>query len=147
MILKVKPIRQLENHCGPACVKMILLRYGIKMNQKELGQRCNITETGVAPTAIVRCFYKLGIHSSYKHYPGIRKSVEQYLEEYRNPIIIGTEEHYMLVIGYDDENFILIDPDPGKIITMNKEVCYALMKDMVIVKGKLGGKKNVIHNS
>jgi len=141
MILKIKSIKQLENHCGPCCVKMILQRYGIKVNQKELGIICNITETGVAPTAIVRCFKKYGIHSSYKHYPGIRKTVEQYLEEYQNPIIVGTEEHYMLIIGYDEKNFILIDPADGKQTSMEKEVCYALTKDMIIVKGKIGGKK------
>lgn len=141
MILKVKPIKQLENHCGPACVKMILSNYGIKKNQKELGILCNITETGVAPTAIVRCFRNHGIHSSYKHLPGIRKTIEQYLEEYKNPIIIGTEEHYMLIVGYDDKNFILVDPADGKQSSMVKDVCYALIKDMIVVKGKIGGKK------
>lgn len=141
MILKVKPIKQLENHCGPACVKMILQIFEIKKNQKELGELCNITETGVAPTAIVRCFKKYGIHSSYKHYPGIRKTIEEYLEEYKHPIIIGTEEHYMLVIGYNDKNFILIDPADGRQSSIAKEVCYALMKDMIIIKGKIGGTK------
>ena len=141
MIINVNPIKQLENHCGPACVKMILHRFGIKENQKELGKLCNITETGVAPTAIVRCFRKYGIHSSYKHYPGIRKTIEKYLEEYKNPIIIGTEEHYMLIIGYTMKNFILIDPADGRQSEMEKDVCYALMKDMIIVKGKLGGLK------
>lgn len=137
MILKIKPIKQLENHCGPACVKMILHKFGIKKNQKELGIICKITETGVAPTAIVRCFRTLGIRSSYKHYPGIRKTVEQYLNEYKNPIIIGTEEHYMLIIGYTDKEFYIIDPADGRQSLMDKEVCYALMKDMVIVKGRI----------
>lgn len=141
MILKIKPIKQLENYCGPACVKMILQRYKIKKNQKELGILCNITETGVAPTAIVRCFKKLGIHSSYKHYPGIRKTIEDYLEKYQNPIIVGTEEHYMLIIGYDEKNFILIDPADGKQTLLDKSVCYALTKDMIIVKYKIGEKK------
>jgi len=141
MILKVKPIKQLENHCGPACVKMILKNYDIIKNQKELGEVCNITETGVAPTAIVRCFRKYGILSSYKHLPGIRKTIEQYLDEYRNPIIIGTEEHYMLIVGYDSNKFIIVDPADGRQSAMEKDVCYALIKDMIIVKGKIGGHK------
>lgn len=138
MILKVKPIKQLENHCGPACVKMILKKYNIKKSQKELGILCKITATGVAPTAIVRCFKNFGIQSSYRHYPGIRKSVEQYLEEYQNPIIVGTEEHYMLLIGYTEKDFILIDPADGKQSAMVKEVCHALTKDMIIIKGRIG---------
>ena len=137
MLLKIKPIKQLENHCGPCCVKMILQRYGIKKTQKELGIFCNITETGVAPTAIVRCFKKFNIHSSYKHYPGIRKSISQYLDEYQNPIIIGTEEHYLLIVGYTEKEYYIIDPADGKQSLMNKEVCYALTKDMIIVKNKI----------
>jgi ABC-type bacteriocin/lantibiotic exporter with double-glycine peptidase domain len=141
MILKIKPIKQLENHCGPACAKMVLQKYRIKKSQKELGIICNITETGVAPTAIVRCFKKFGIHSSYKHYPGIRKTVEQYLEEYHNPIIIGTEDHYLMIIGYTEKEYYIIDPADGKQSLMDKDIVYALMKDMIIIKYKIGGKK------
>jgi len=140
MLLKVKPIKQLLNHCGPCCVKMILKKYGIKITQKELGIICNMTDTGVAPTAIVRCFKKYGIYASYKHYPGIRKSVEDYLEEYKNPIIIGTEEHYLLIVGYTEKMFYVIDPADGKQSLMEKEVVHALMKDMIIIKRKIGDK-------
>jgi ABC-type bacteriocin/lantibiotic exporter with double-glycine peptidase domain len=141
MILKIKPIKQLENHCGPACIKMILDSFKINKTQKELGILCNLTETGVAPTAMVRCLISFGIYASYKHYPGIRKTIEDYLEEYKHPMIIGTEEHYMLIIGYDDKNFILIDPAIGKRLTMLKKLTYILIKDMIIVKNRIGGKK------
>ena len=138
MLLIIKPVKQEPNYCGAACLQMVLQRFKIKISQKKLAKDCKYTETGISPTAIIRALLKYKIHSSYRHYPGIRKSVEDYLEEYKNPIIIGTEEHYLLIVGYTEKMFYVIDPADGKQHLIEKEIIYSLMKDMIIIKHKIG---------
>jgi len=143
-VLKVKPVKQLVNYCGPACVRMILSMFGISEDQKTLGEKCNITKDGVAPSAIIRCLKQYKIKSYYRRNVGEKYTIDDYLNKYQSPIIIGTESHYMIIVGYTDKLYIIVDPEIGKQISMPKTVVHALIKDMLIITGR---KKHVIKHS
>jgi ABC-type bacteriocin/lantibiotic exporter with double-glycine peptidase domain len=127
---------QLPNHCGAACIKMVLAIFDISENQKSLGEICNITSEGIATSAIIKCFKKYKINSYYRRHVGERYTIDDYLNKYKYPVIIGTEAHYMVIVGYTEKMFIIVDPEVGKQISMPKTVVLALIKDLIIIRGK-----------
>jgi predicted double-glycine peptidase len=128
--------------CGPACDKMVLRYYGIDVNWSELersvlvsgqyrGDRIGFsTPNGVASGLNkngCKCYVTRGSISYLKKQISNGKPVIALLRS-------GSEMwHWVVVIGYDSENFCFADPDSGNkewISLKNFESSWSFKTDM-----------------
>lgn len=120
-MLKVKPFRQRSGFCGPAALKMVLDYYGIEKSEKELARLSGCTRTkGTRGENLLKASKKLGLKGFIKDFSEIN-DIRKYLKE-KLPVIVdwfSTDEgHYSVVIGIDQKNVYLQDPELGHVRTM-----------------------------
>lgn len=119
-MIKAKPFKQSKGYCGPASLKIILSYYGIDKSEKYLAKLTNTSRSkGCYGKELVKAGKKLGFKSYYKDNCSIndlKKLIKQNI-----PVIIDwfspdPEEggHYSIVVGFERQKIILIDPYFGK---------------------------------
>ena len=124
-ILDVKPFRQSSGLCGPACLKIVLDYYGIKKSEKEVANLSGSTHTkGVGAEGLLKAAKALGLKAFYKDFSEI-KDLKDYVLVKKIPVIVDwfstNDGHYSVVVGIDDENIYMQDPELGKLRTMDLE--------------------------
>ena len=131
-ISKFPLIKQLDEiSCGPVAVTMLLNFYGEEVKVSEVKRKTKTKwfsykgeEIGMtSPDYVAEALSRYGVYSV------VRKSdldhVKLYVSENRPPICLirssKTTWHYVVVVGYNDEETIfLADPVEGKIIMMSQ---------------------------
>jgi ABC-type bacteriocin/lantibiotic exporter with double-glycine peptidase domain len=130
VILKVKPIKQKSLHCGPCCIEMVLKFYGFKnVTQITIGKDINIkVKRGCYPRDVIRYLKRFNIIAEKRR----TLNTLEYLK-YKRPIIIGTQEHFMLLIGLKDKKYIIIDPSTGRKQKREYKFFKEEVKDYIII--------------
>jgi len=97
-----------EYSCGIACLRMLLERFGKNYKESFLRDLTNCNEEGTDITALKRGLKILGFKSS-AHYSVSLKQLIKKLNK-NIPIMVGFQEHWQIVIGYDKKYIFTIDP-------------------------------------
>ncbi len=106
--------------CGPACLRMVLAYLGIIKTEKEVKEACGTTELGTTSTQISEAFAKFEVKaSSFKN-----ANIDNLKHEIKDgrPVIIlidpshiyggvGGFGHFIVIVGFEDEEIIYHDPD------------------------------------
>lgn len=135
-ILPVKPFQETLNAgmCGPASLKMVLSYYGIEKSETELYDLCGTdsrlgTDDQGLKKAVQSCGMKVEI---------VNESSFEEIEKWLNrdvPVIVDwftrgrtdytdsdvADGHYSVVVGLDEENIYLEDPEIGGMRTLDRE--------------------------
>lgn len=126
-MLKVSSFKQTDSsRCGPACVKMVLGYYGIMATENQVAKKCNWTfEKGCDNMDMVKALNSYGLKSILQTdctYEDIQKCIKKKI-----PVIVDwfthgvnpsttimANGHASVVVGLDNDNIFLIDPEDGK---------------------------------
>ena len=119
MNIKVPYFKQQNDYfCGPAVLQMIFSFFGQMIDQKTLAQKIGTTiEHGTHKEKMIKISREFGYDVWYQE--------KAKIEDLKNnidlglPVIINNldtkydEGHYAVVVGYDDKNIIVNDPEYG----------------------------------
>lgn len=112
--------------CGPASLKMVLAYYGVEKTEKELAQLCGTDPNlGTTDESIKRAAESLGLKVEI-HNNSTFNDIQQWLDK-KVPVIVNwftrgridyddsevPDGHLSVVVGLDDENIYLQDPEIG----------------------------------
>ncbi len=108
--------KQSPSNCGPVCLQMILEYYGASVSEAELAIAAKTTlERGTYDHDLLDAAKQYGLDGEWKDNATIddlRAAVDAHV-----PSIVTwfstNEVHYSIVIGADEENILLQDPDNG----------------------------------
>lgn len=133
IILDVKPFQETLHggYCGPATLKILLSYYGLEKSEEELAQLCGIDKhLGIDDQAIKKVAEQLGFKVEIKNFADY-SDMQSWLKK-GVPVIVNwftrgrsdygdsvvADGHYSVVMGLDDENIYLQDPEIGKMRTI-----------------------------
>jgi len=125
-ILKVKPFKETKSgFCGPASLKMVLDYFGLKKSERELAKLSGTTkEKGVETKELLRTAKKLGFKGFIKDFSQI-SDIKKYVLQKKIPVIVDwfsrDEGHSSVVVGINNKNIYLQDPELGKLRKLNLE--------------------------
>lgn len=113
-MIKLKPFRQSEDKCGPACVKIILDHYGREYSEEELAKIAHTTpDIGTNHEDLVTAVETLGLTPAVKSNATL-DDLKAYLSK-DVPVIVGwwdvDEYHYSVIFDIDDRQIRMMDPD------------------------------------
>lgn len=122
MKLKVPFYKQTNNDCVLVCVKMVLEFHGKKIGLKKLYKLCDFGKHGCSIVDVIKGLDKIEIKSSHKNLN--IKELKRFVDR-RKPVICIVNSlflpwfrvfgfHSVVIIGYKDEEIILIDPLIGE---------------------------------
>lgn len=121
MQLKVRPIEQVQKwSCGPTALRT-LIRYasGIRLTEQDLIILSGTTENGADEYNLMRALDIIGFKYTQSD-KGTWNRLRKHLRDGQPPIVhlvmLDGGGHYMVLVGYDEENVFLADPATGKII-------------------------------
>jgi ABC-type bacteriocin/lantibiotic exporter with double-glycine peptidase domain len=118
-MIHIKPFKQSKGYCGPACLKMILSFYDINKSEKYLAELTKTTrDKGCDEINIVKAARKFNLNGYVKQNSSI-KEIKKLLKN-KIPVIVNwfsPEEggHYSVVVGFEKNKIILIDPHFGEL--------------------------------
>ena len=122
------------NFCGPAVIKMVLDFYGIEKTESEVAELSNKDEDlGISDQDIKRVLEGSGLKVEIKNFASF-EDIKSALDK-NAPVIVDwmtrgrydydedevADGHYSVVVGMDEENISLQDPEIGRIRTIPKE--------------------------
>lgn len=119
-MLKVRPFRQTRSgFCGPSSLKMVLDYFGVKKSEKELVKLSGATkEKGAETKSLLKAARRLGFKGFVKDFSEI-SDIKKYVVQKKIPVIVdwfsGDEGHYSAVVGLNNKNIYLQDPELGGI--------------------------------
>ena len=124
-MLNVKPYRQKPELCGPASLKMVLDFFGIKKEEEELAKMSGYESSkGTKAEEIIKAAKELGFKAFHKDFSEI-KDLREYTINKKIPVIVdwfSTDDgHYSVVVGIDDKNIYMQDPELGNLRTIDVE--------------------------
>lgn len=119
-------------YCGIACLRMIVEYFGKEFREDELLKYCAMTELGTNCVSINFAAKRLGLNSEIR-VSFTEQEVISTLNE-GNPVIALIDpnliykrknldfKHFVVIIGYTPESFIIHDPEVGKNKLIKKEI-------------------------
>lgn len=130
--LHIKPFKQLEGYCGPACLKMIFEYYGVDTTGNAIAKIAGSTHTyGTSLAGLKKAAKSYGFSLTHKDNSSL-KDIRHFLDE-GVPIIVAwfyeTEGHFSIVTGFDKKKIYLMDPYVGKEISMPSDIFMKLWFD------------------
>ncbi|OGF70412.1 hypothetical protein A3H65_01465 [Candidatus Giovannonibacteria bacterium RIFCSPLOWO2_02_FULL_45_14] len=132
-ILNVKPFQETLNTgmCGLASLKMVLDFYGVSKTEKELAELCGTdAKLGTDEEGIKKAAESLGFKVEIKNnssFEDIQSRLDKEVPIVVNWFTRGVDDfgvpdgHYSVVVGLDDVNIYLQDPEIGKLRTLERE--------------------------
>ena len=137
-VIPVTGIKQKRLHCGPCCIEMVLKYYGFKnVDQVTIGKDINVKiKRGCYPHDVIRYLKRYNITAEKRKTLGTL----MYLE-HKRPIIIGTYDHFMLLVGVIDTKYIVLDPATGRKQKYDYKFFKEEVKDYIIIKEIKNGKE------
>jgi len=133
-VLSIKGIKQLSLHCGPACIEMVLRYFGYNnIKQRRIGKdiKVNLKE-GCYTIDIIRYLKRYNIITEFRKGKNVLKSLT-----ITHPIVICTRSHFMLLVGKENEKYIIINPASGNHIKKDidffkKEIVgYIIVREVI----------------
>lgn len=111
--LDVPFVKQKDNFCGPASLSSVLNFYGIHVSQEAIGEVVyNPRLKGALITDLENYVKSLGLKAEAKQ--GKLEDLKAFIDKGIPPIIlvdlgrfVASVPHYMVVIGYEGDNFFL----------------------------------------
>jgi hypothetical protein len=142
--LPVKPFQETlySDMCGPASLKMVLDYYGVEKTEKELAELTGmVSGFGVDEDGIRRAAESLGFQVDIKNECNF-DNISNWLEK-GVPMIIDwftrgradypdsevADGHYSVVVGLDDKNIYIQDPEIGSLRTIARDDFYRVWFD------------------
>ncbi|MEK6925485.1 MAG: cysteine peptidase family C39 domain-containing protein [Nanoarchaeota archaeon] len=125
-MLKIRPVKQITSHCGPATLQMVFDYYGKHFNGKEIAKVAETTnEEGTSYLQMIKAIKFFGFKVSYKEKSSF-KEIHKLVINKKIPVIINWfseyDGHYSVVIGVDNKNIYFIDPEYGKKTKMSLKI-------------------------
>lgn len=129
-LLPVKPFQETlhAGMCGPASLKMVLDYYGVDKTEEELAEFCGTdSDLGTSDEGIKRAAESLGFKVEI-HNNNTFDGIQRWLDK-KVPVIVSwftrgridyddsevPDGHLSVVVGLDDENIYLQDPEIGSL--------------------------------
>lgn len=143
-LLQIKPFQETlnESMCGPACFKMILSYWNIEKTEAECAVLLNHnTDLGVTDINFINAVKSLNLSCEIKNNSSFG-DIQDYLNK-KIPLIINwftsgrsdyndsnvPDGHYSIVVGIDDKNIYLQDPEIGKLRKISRDDFYKVWFD------------------
>ncbi len=135
-LLDVQPFQETLNAsmCGPASLKMVLDYYGVEKSEEELAKLCNTDpKLGTSAEQIKQVAENLGFTVEINNNSTLN-DIEQWIDK-KVPVIVNwftrgrvdysesevPDGHLSVVVGLDEENIYLQDPEIGKLRTIFRD--------------------------
>lgn len=135
-LLRVKPFQETLNggYCGPASLKMVFAFYGVEKSEEELAEACGRDEKlGTTAESIVQAAEAYGFVATVKNeatYGDIKSWLDKDVPvivdwftrgraDYDDSVV--PDGHYSVVVGLDDKNIYLQDPEIGGLRTILRD--------------------------
>jgi predicted double-glycine peptidase len=132
-MLDVKPFQETLNggYCGPASLKILLSYYGVDKDEQELYKICKTTpDLGTYDKSLKEAAESIGFKVEIQNNSSF-DDIQMWLEK-GVPVIVDwftrgrtnytdsdvADGHYSVVMGLDDENIYLQDPETGGMRTI-----------------------------
>jgi ABC-type bacteriocin/lantibiotic exporter with double-glycine peptidase domain len=143
-ILQVKPFQETLHggYCGPASLKMVMDYFGKKVSEEEVAEKCgHDPELGIDDLSIKSVAEEYGFkveiqnNSTYgdigrwlaKEVPVIVDWFTSGRRDYDDSQV--PDGHYSVVVGLDEENIYLQDPEIGGMRTIERDDFYRVWFD------------------
>jgi len=130
-LLAVMPFRQTPGYCGPASVKMILDYYGISMSELDIADAAGTSSAGTSAEGLTRAVCQFGYRAHIIDRASFAE-IERFLDR-GIPVIVDwfsqDEGHYSVVVGLDEMNVYLQDPELAALRTLDRETFYRVWFD------------------
>ncbi len=119
--------------CGPASLKIVLGYYGIGKSEQELSELVGKDDQGTTDRGLARAAESLGLRADIKNESSFEE-IEGWLSK-GVPVIVNwftrgrsdyldsevADGHYSVVVGLDEQNIYLQDPEIGKLRTIARD--------------------------
>ena len=120
--------------CGPASLKMVLSYYGVEKTEKELAELCGTdSDLGTSAEDLKRAAEQLGFTVEVKN-DSTFDDIQRWLDK-KVPVIVNwftrgridyndsevPDGHLSVVVGLDDKNIYLQDPETGGLRTIARD--------------------------
>ena len=136
----LKPIRQGPQECGPTCMAMVMNFWGVEITKDEIWKEVKSTYGAFTNcTDMKKYFDKHGFETNLQSTSKPTKLKYFIYKGY--PLIAFTESrkfrgegHYIVLIGYNDIGFNIIDPGPGSFDLLTYEQFKKLHSFVVLSK-------------
>lgn len=143
-ILKVKPFQETLHggYCGPASLKMVMDYFGKDVSEEEVAEKCGRDpELGTDDLSIKSAAEEYGFRVEVQN-NSTYKDLESWLAK-GVPVIVNwftrgrrdygdsqvPDGHYSVVIGLDEENIYLQDPEIGGMRAIDRDDLYRVWFD------------------
>lgn len=125
--LPVKGVRQSESMCGPTCLKMVFQYYGTHTTEAAIAKAGNATVSlGTSKAGMEKAAAHFGFTLKTKDRASFG-DIKKLLEKGIPPIVdwwSETDGHYSVVVGLDEKNIYLRDPEWSKIHPIDRTTFY-----------------------
>jgi ABC-type bacteriocin/lantibiotic exporter with double-glycine peptidase domain len=135
-LLPVKPFQEILHggYCGPASLKIVMDYYGVEKDEDEIAERCGRDpEMGTDDMAIKKAAESYGFKVEIQNEASF-EDIQKWLDK-KVPVIVNwftkgrsdyddsevSDGHYSVVMGLDDENIYLQDPDVGEMRKLDRD--------------------------
>ena len=143
-LLKVKPFQETLHggYCGPASLKMVMDYFGKAVSEEEVAERCGRDpELGTDDASIKRAAEEYGFKVEIQN-NSTYADIEKWLAK-GVPVIVDwftsgrrdyndsqvPDGHYSVIVGLDEENIYLQDPEIGGMRTIKRDDFYRVWFD------------------
>jgi predicted double-glycine peptidase len=132
-MLNIRPYRQKPELCGPASLKMVLNFFGIEKTEEELARMAGYLQgKGTKSEGLVRTAQELGLKAFQKDFSEI-DDLKEYVVNKNTPVIVDWFSvdggHYSVIIGVDEKNIYMQDPESIELKTLDIETFKAVWFD------------------
>ncbi len=139
-MIKLKAFKQTKKtYCGPICLKIILNYFGINVSEDKLVKLCKTDAHGSRAINIVKAANDLGLKGFVKDFCEI-KDLRNYVVKKKLPVIVAwfsyDDTHYSVVVGLDNKNIYLVDPEEDHIRQIKLNIFRRLWFDFTNVLEK-----------
>jgi len=134
--LPVKPFQETlhAGYCGPASLKMVLNYFGLEKGEEEVAERCGRdVKLGTNDAALKKAAEEYGFHVEIQNEASFA-DIQAWLNK-KVPVIVNwftrgradyddshvPDGHYSVVVGLDDKNIYLQDPEIGNLRTISRD--------------------------
>lgn len=132
MVIRLTPYRESPGLCGVASLKMVLDYYGIEQSEAELARLAGSSEThGTSAEGLIAAAKTLGFEGFVLDLATFA-DIERYIGA-ETPVIVDwfsqDDGHYSVVVGLDEKNIYLEDPELGHQRSLTRETFFRVWFD------------------
>lgn len=117
-LIDLPPVTQsTPSNCGAACVTSVLRYYGENAFEQDIAKELGTKEEGTTPASIVRVVRDHKLRCDARSNRSMR-SLRRHIAN-GSPVIVlvrsqGGISHYVVVVGFDDDDVTFFDPWTGR---------------------------------